>query len=71
MIELNWKQTDPLSQEWDDMIDEILGADEIGQIALTSWEAEFVDSVSMQRSKGRDLSAKQTSVLRRIHGKIE
>lgn len=48
-------------QTWDRLIAEL---EEHGW--LNDWENEFIDSLSMQRSQGRDLSFKQSKVLRRI-----
>ena len=55
----------------DEMLEVIHEAIEIGMIEpLTAWETEFLDSIEIQRSKGRELSFKQMQILRRIYGKV-
>lgn len=54
-------------KQWQDQIDFIL---EYGERHLTEWETDFADSISKQLSDGKELSFKQSSVLRRIATKL-
>ena len=53
--------------KWDERIEFLLDNGE----RLTEWEAEFVDSLSIRRSGGRDLTFKQSKILNRIFHRIE
>jgi hypothetical protein len=50
-------------KEWNDEVAFIL---KYGEGHLTEWEGDFIDSISMQLEQGRELSFKQSSVLRKI-----
>lgn len=62
-----------ISQEtregWDKKIGFLLDHAEDG--GLTSWEIDFVDSVSIRREYGKDLSMQQAISLSRIYRKAE
>ena len=53
--------------EWEGKIQNI----EESGIALSQWEAEFVDSLSKQISEGAVLTFRQSKKLREIHGRVE
>lgn len=52
-----------------DLIEDIEGMYEMCNLELSSWEIEFLDSVSMQFSSKDDLSDKQIEILERIRSK--
>ena len=53
------------------MLQEVNEAIEDGRIDdITSWESDFVDSITEQLGVGRDLTRKQREILDRIHEKI-
>jgi hypothetical protein len=54
-------------KEWQDQVDFIL---EHGEGNLTEWETDFADSISKQLSNKKELSFKQSSVLRKIAIKL-
>jgi hypothetical protein len=54
---------------WDKKIAFLLEHVEDG--GLTSWEIDFVDSVSIRREYGKDLSMQQAITLNRIYRKAE
>lgn len=62
--------SDETRQKWDDKIEAIIEACYGEVINFTDWENEFVDSLSITRSKGNDLSHKQSKVLSKIYEKI-
>ena len=53
---------------WDDRIAYVL---EYGDQFLSEWEREFVDSLEIRRSKGTDLTQKQSRKLTEIFRRIE
>ena len=57
-------------KKWDDKIEAIIEACYGGVVNFTDWENEFVDSLSITRSKGNDLSHRQSKVLNRIYKKV-
>jgi len=50
-------------KEWSDEVKFLL---DYGDCHLTEWESDFVDSISSQLAHGKELSFKQSSVLRKI-----
>lgn len=57
--------TDERREEWKRQVDFLLEED-----GLTEWEDEFVDSVSIWLSDGKDLTRPQSTTLRRIYNKV-
>ena len=57
-----------MRRRWDQRVAYLM---EFGEDHLDSWEAKFVDSISMQRMEGKDLTGRQAGCLTRIYKKIE
>lgn len=57
-------------KEWRNQIEVILNEIEISELILTEWENEFIDSVDIQLLGEKELSFKQSSVLRKIYNRI-
>lgn len=47
------------------MLDDL---DRPGEVWLSDWEIEFVDSVMKRCERGQDLTPRQEAMLRKIHG---
>ena len=59
------------NKSWDEKIQTIYEAAKMGYITLTKWEREFLDSIEKSRSKGIQLTHKQSKCLNKIHERIE
>lgn len=57
--------------EWRNQIETIVSEIEISKLILSEWENDFIDSVDIQISDGKELSFKQSSILRKIYSRIE
>ena len=57
--------------EWKNQTEIIIESVEMCCLDLNKWEVEFVDSIELQLSQDRELSFKQSSILRKIYGRIE
>lgn len=62
--------TEGTKRAWRKQLSVIMEANEVCCIELNNWESEFLDSIEIQLSNGRDLSFKQSSSLRKIYDKI-
>lgn len=62
--------TEGTKRAWRKQLSIIMEANEVGCIDLNNWESEFLDSIEIQLSNGRDLSFKQSSSLRKIYDKV-
>jgi len=60
--------SDETRQKWDDAVGYLL---EYGDLHMTEWENEFLDSISIWRAVGKDLTFKQSSMLMKIRHRIE
>lgn len=56
--------------KWNRRLKAIHGSVESGKLQLNSWEEEFIDSISVVLSNGKDLSFKQSSCLTQIYEKV-
>lgn len=56
--------TEHMKKEWDKMVDFIIDNGE-----LSEWESSFIDSMSIRRSDGKDLSFKMSSKLRELYNR--
>ena len=58
-------------QEWKDQLQTIFESIEVCCLSPNNWEVEFLDSIELQLSQDKELSFKQSSILRKIYGRIE
>lgn len=56
--------------KWNRYLKIIHTAVESGELQLNTWEEEFIDSISVVLSNGKDLSFKQSSCLTQIYEKV-
>lgn len=63
--------TEKRVQDWKHQIETIIGSYDVQCLELNNWEVEFVDSIEMDLSSGKQLSFKQSSILRKIYDRIE
>lgn len=57
--------SDKTKARWQEIVDGAADQDH----RLTDWEREFADSISIQLSRGKELSVRQTKVLYRMSEK--
>jgi hypothetical protein len=61
-----------LIEQWENQFSIIEEAIDVGELELNDWEQDFYDSVRQQfYGKGKNLSFKQSSILRKIYDKVE
>ena len=58
-------------KEWINQTQTIVESYDVQCNRLTNWEVEFIDSIEIQLSQGKELSFKQSSALRKIFDRIE
>lgn len=58
-------------RNWRIQVETIQEAYNLCLIELNNWEIEFLDSIEIQLHNKKDLSFKQSSILRKIYDKIQ